>query len=138
MAERKIGGATYRVDQLPAKRSLILFARIGKLLGPGLPSLVAAIANRTDDEAASNEAAAKALSSILSDVEPEAFADFLEEIVELAEINENGKSVPVSFDGHFSGRMGDAVKVAAFVLKEQFGDFFPELLAAGKAAKTAH
>ncbi len=137
MAERKIGGQTFRVDQLPAKRALVLFARIGKLLGPGLPKLVSAMANR-EDEASSNAAAAEALSSILRDVEPEAFADFLEEIVQTAEIIENGQKLPVNFDGHFSGRMGDAVQVAAFVLRELFGDFFTGVVASGKAVRKAH
>lgn len=137
MAERKIGKETYRVDPLPAKRALVLFARLGKVVGPGLEGLVRAIGQRGESDAASNAAAVSALSRILETVDPETFADFVEEIAEIAEVKQGSSYVGVSFEGHFSGRLNEALPVIAFVLREQFGDFFTGLLASGRAGQRA-
>lgn len=137
MAEKKIKGVTYRVNKLPAKRSLVLFAKLGKIVGPGLAALVEAIGLRSEDEAESNAVAVKAISKVFADTDPVQFGDLVEEIVELAEIEQDGRYLPVSMDGHFSGKMEEMTQVVAFVLREQFSDFFTGLLASGKVATKA-
>lgn len=138
MSEKKIGGNEYSIRPMPAKRAIVLFAKVSKVLGPALPKLIEAMGlSGSESENESNAAAISALNEMLVNIEPESFADLIEEIIELAQIMEPNKSYrDVIFDQDFTGNLSDSIPVMAFVLREQFGDFFTGLLATGKAVKT--
>lgn len=125
MAERKIGGVAYKVDPLYAKRALALFARVGKVVGPAMPELVHAIGSNNGTA----EAAAKAFSRVMSDVDPEKFADLVEELVETVQIKSENGYTSIVFDQEFTGNLQGAVKVVGFALQEHFGSFFTAILA---------
>lgn len=134
MAEKKIDGVTYATSPLPAKRATVLWARITKVLGPSLPHLFRAFASRGDEQAAS-QAGLEALASLAATLDPEAFGDLVQEIVEIAEVQDNGKYRAVIYDIDFTGNLAGVLPVVGFVLQEQFGDFFSALAATGRQRK---
>ncbi len=137
MAEKVIGGDTYKVDAVLATRAIVLQARIAKAAGPiaaQLPSVIAVATGGSTDEqkAAANSALIGAITDVFGTMPPEEFAALVKDIVEIAKIKRpSGAYDPIDFDGDFTGRMGNIIPVAAFVLKEVFGDFFTGLLALG-------
>ena len=130
MAEKKIDGVLYTVTPILAKRAVVLQAKLTKVIGPALPALISALANRTD-EAAQQKAAIDALNAIAATIDPEAFGDLVEEIVQLAEVQDGGRYRRVIMDQDFTGNLQGILPVVGFVLQEQFGDFFTALTANG-------
>ena len=135
MSEKQVNGQTYRSQPMLATRATVLFAKIGKLLGPGLSDLIEAFASRPPKDgvskkkheemsAKSNKAAIEAVMKLLADLEPEVAAELMKEILSTSEIMEEGQYIKINVDHHFTGRLGDLVPVMSFVLQEQFGDFF--------------
>lgn len=141
MAERKIGQKTFKVEPLLATEAIKLQARLLKVIGPALDKLPSILGGwKKGDEAASNAAAIAAFTDIFTSSDPDEIMALVRDICEVAMVKRpSGAYDPVSFDGDFTGNLGDIIPVAVFVLQEQFGDFFGAALASGKAApKGAH
>ncbi|MFY0735615.1 phage tail assembly chaperone [Aurantimonas sp. NFXS3] len=142
MAEKKIDGVLYSVTPILAKRALVLQARLTKVLGPAMPAMVKAFASRVDPKTATDaqkaeadriamEAGLQALRDISESIDPEAFGNLIEDIVQLAEVQEGGRYRRVIMDQDFTGNLQGILPVVGFVLQEQFGDFFTALTANG-------
>jgi hypothetical protein len=141
MAEKKIGEKTFKVEPMLATQAIRLQARLLKVVGPALDKLPTIFAGRKKgDEAASNGAAIAAFTDIFTRADPDAIMELIKDVCEVAMVKRpSGAYDPVSFDGDFTGNLGEIIPVAVFVLQEQFGDFFTAALANGKAAsKGAH
>lgn len=144
MAMKKIGGKEYRVEPLLAYKALLLKAKIFKIAGPALGKLLE-IWKATDLKKASDEEKAEAsskalgaLSAVFAENEPTVVVDLIKELVELAEVKRpSGTFDQVDMDGDFQGDdQKYLMPLVAFVLQEQFSDFFSGLLGSGNQ-KTA-
>jgi hypothetical protein len=143
MADKKINGVEYKVDPLLATKALVLQARLLRVAGPLASKLPSILASRREgasieEKAAADTEALVAITSIFEAAPPEAIAALIKDIVEIALVKRpSGAYDPVDLDGDFSGKLGDIIPVAVFVLSEQFGDFFSGALANGRRAMTA-
>ena len=140
MAEKKINGRTYRTEPLLATAALVLQARLLKTLSPALSRLGDIFQGMgAKDEAkaeASNAAAIGALTEIFANAEPQAIAQLIKDITEIAVIQRpSGEYHSIDFDADFQGRLGDIFPVVAFVLREQFGDFFSAMPGSGNLGR---
>ncbi|MCD1645247.1 phage tail assembly chaperone [Aurantimonas coralicida] len=132
MAEKKIGPRgserTFKVEPLLIIASLNLKFRLAKILGPGMERLPSILGGLSGDEVVklrANEEAIRAITAILSTLEPEDATDLVKEVVEIAKVKRaSGDYDPVDLEGDFQGREADIIPVMLFVLKEQFADFF--------------
>ena len=130
MAEKTIGGTTYKVDAMLATRAIVLQARLMRLLGGAierLPQILSATSPNASDEvrSAANAAAISALTDIFTQSDPEEVAALVKDVVEIAmRLAPSGSYIKVDFDGDFTGKLGDVIPLCVFVLREQFGDFF--------------
>lgn len=123
MAEKNIGGRTFRVQPVLATQAILLQARLLKVVGPALSKLTVILDRGNADR--SNTAAVDALTSIFSQSEPETVAVLIKDLVELAELRRpSGVYSHVDLDGDMSQYAKDIYPLLAFVLKEQFGSFF--------------
>lgn len=137
MAEKKIGGRTYKVVPLLATDALRLQARLLKALGPAverLPTILKGAGSEagSDAKAASDAAAVAALIDVIGGIDAEATPRLIKDIVEVAMIQRGaGNYEQVDLDHDFTDNLKDIIPVVVFVLQEQFGDFFGALLAGG-------
>jgi hypothetical protein len=136
MAERKIGGRIYKVEPLLATQALALQGRLMKAAGPAfdrLPEAIAQIREKGVDGADGNVVIIKVIGDIFSSLSTEEYVSLVRDIVEVAKIQRpSGTFDNVDLDGDMSGpELGNIVPLAAFVLKEQFSDFFSGLLGNG-------
>ena len=142
MAEKKIGGRTFKVDPLLATEAIRLQMRLVKAIGPALSRLPVIFAGAGDKATAeakdrSNAAAVEALTKIIGDLEPDDATALVKDIVEVAMVQAPSKEWRmVDLDGDFTGNLGEIITVATFVLREQFGDVFSAALANGRRAQT--
>lgn len=141
MAEKKIGERFFKTEPLLATKGLLLQARLFKALGPAVGRFAAVMHGyregaTPEDVAMAQTHALVAISDIFVKAEPIQIADLISDIASVAMIRRNsGSWDPVDFDGDFTGRAQDIMPVVAFVLVEQFGDFFTGLLGVGSLAK---
>lgn len=143
MAEQKIGGRTFRVGVVLATDAIKLKVRILKIVGGGverLPLILSGMGKKGEEnpeaKAASDAAAAAALSDILSKADPEGVVDLLSDILAMAQIQTDSKGWEVvDIDQDFTDHKKDLYKVAFFVLKEVLGDFFDGVPGAGDLGK---
>lgn len=141
MAEKKIGSKTFKVEPMLATEAIKLQARLLKVIGPALDKLPAILGGRAKgDEVTSNGAAVAAFTDIFTRADPDELMELVRDVCEVAMVKRpSGAYDPISFDGDFTGNLKEIIPVAVFVLQEQFGDFFGDALASGKAApKGAH
>ena len=137
MAEKKIGGKTFRVEAMLATEAVMLQACLMRLLGGAVARLPEIMRGRGEGAsaeaiAASDAAAVGALTDIFTKVEPAEMVNLLVTIISVAQIKQaSGQYVSVDFDREFSGNLKDGYALAVFVLQEQFGDFFRDALANG-------
>lgn len=143
MAEKKINGRIFRVGQTLATETLILKARLLKVLGPAgerLGDVFAGLGTNAseDAKAKANAAAIGALASIFAESDPRAVAMLVKDVVEIAQIRRpSGDYGPVDLDGDFTEHKGDILPVAVWVLREEFGPFFSGLQENGGLAGLA-
>lgn len=141
MAEKKIGKQTYKTEPMLATEAIRLQARLLKVVGPALDKLPTVFGGRQKgDEVVSNAAAIAAFTDIFTRSDPDDIMELVKDVCEVAMVKRpSGAYDPVSFDGDFTGNLGEIIPVAVFVLQEQFGDFFGAALASGKVVpKGAH
>jgi len=129
MAEKKIKDRVYKVDPIPASNAIELYADIVRIAGQGtsrLPAIIVGLSQKDGEgQLMSDVSALMALTDILSGSSSAEISGLVRRIVEIAMIQRPSKAYePVDLDGDFTGRLSDIPEVAAFVLKEQFSDFF--------------
>lgn len=141
MAEKKINGRTFSTGRVLATQSMILKARLAKIAAPifaVLPDALAAASAAKEEKEAMGVKVIAAVSELFAKGEPEVIAALFKDICELAYVRRDSGSVdPVDFDGDLTENEADIVPLVAFVLTEQFGDFFRGLRAVGSLAKLA-
>lgn len=141
MAEKKIKGATYKVEPMLALEAVKLQARLLKVLGGGidrLPEVLAGAGSKATPEQKekSNAAAVAAFTDIFVKGDPDEMANLVKDVVEVAMVKRpSGSYEQVDMDGDFTGNMGAMFQVVVFVLREVFGDFFTDVLANGNLEK---
>ena len=143
MAEKKIGNRYFKTEPLLAMDALVLQGRLLKAVGPGVARLGDVLKGHGEDKteeqkAASNGAAIEALAAIFSQGDPAQLATLIKDVVEVAQIKRpSGVYETCDLDGDFTGQQKDLFPVVAFVLREQFGDFFGGLPGIGSLKKAA-
>lgn len=135
MAEKQIGGRTFKCEPLLATKALVLQGRLARALGPVAAKLPGILAARNGDDAqkavADTETIA-ALVGIFDALTPEEYANLVKDIVEIAKLQrQSGDYEQVDIDGDFHGDMKSVFPVMFFVLQTQFQDFFGDALANG-------
>ncbi|HEY8358693.1 MAG TPA: hypothetical protein VIL30_14640 [Ramlibacter sp.] len=120
MPEKKIGSRTYKVEKLPATEATRTLLKLTKIIGPALPKLSAAIADKDGQDGAALEAIAELL--MFSDAD--GLTKFLVEIAEHAEVqtDKGGSYDPVVYD--LVPDLMEGFQLVAFVLQVQYRDFF--------------
>jgi hypothetical protein len=143
MAERKIGGRTYKVEPLLATEALALQGRLMKAIGPAfdrLPEVIAQVRDKGIDADGGNVLMIKVIGDIFSSLSTDEYVSLVRDIVEVAKVQRpSGAFDPVDIDGDMSGpELANIIPLLAFVLREQFSDFFSGLLGNGsRGAKKA-
>lgn len=142
MAEKKIKGNTYRVNNVLATDAIKLQVRVMKLIGGAvdrLPAILRGIGAKASPEAkaTSDAAAVAALADIVAHLDPDDTVNLLRDILSFAQIHRpSGSWETVDLDGDFAdGHQSALFPVVGFVLKEVVGDFFSEILANGNLGK---
>lgn len=137
MAERKIAGMEIRVDRPLATQALKLQARLMRAAGGAadqLPTILGEMRGAQSDE--DKQAIGVKLIGLLTDVfarlGPDEYVGLVGDIVGMAKIKRpSGQYDFMDLDGDLSMNLGAIIPVAAFVLKEVFGDFFSGALGNG-------
>lgn len=143
MAEKKINGRTFKVTPMLASEALAMQARLFKAVGPAMPRLPAILAGLKEDGPAEARAAAE-VSAISALVEilggASETAALVKDICEKAMIQRQGGNFEeVDLDHDFTGQLADIPAVVIFVLKENFSDFFGDVLkSVGSRARAAN
>ncbi|SHF60700.1 hypothetical protein SAMN02745157_2528 [Kaistia soli DSM 19436] len=144
MAEKKINGRTFKVTPMLASEALAMQARLFKAIGPAMPRLPAILAGLKEDRPAEARTAAEvssisALVEILGGAQPGETTALVKDICEKAMIQRQGGNFEdVDLDHDFTGHLADIPAVVLFVLKENFSDFFGDVLkSVGNRARAA-
>lgn len=129
MAERKIGGQTYKVEPLVASEAIELYAALIAAVGSASGKLPAIILSLTTGEEEgkimADVAALSALADIVRSNGADGIRNLVRRIVEIARVQApSGEWRQVDLDGDFTGELGKLLPVAKFVIEEQFRDFF--------------
>jgi hypothetical protein len=121
---RDIGGLTFAVSQLPARRALEMFGRLGKALGPAAFEAMARGASVDPDSNALDLAVsiAPALGSIFSRLPEGELTAITEALLEPATCN--GVAIKPQLDLLFQGKILLLLKVLAFAVEVNYRDFF--------------
>lgn len=143
MAEKKIGGRTFRVGHVLATDAIKLQVRLLKIIGGGVDRLPVILAGMGDKgkadpeaKAASDAAAVAALADIFSKADPDGVTRLISDILSMAQLNNpSGAWEEVNIDQDFTQHKRDLFPVAAFVLQEVLGDFFAGALGSGGLKK---
>lgn len=139
MAEKKIGGRTFRVGHVLATDAVRLQVRLLRIVGGGvdrLPTILAGMGERGKADpaakAASDAAAVAALTDIFAKADPDDVTQLIVDIAGMAQLQTPSKTWEgVDLDQDFSDRKADLFPLLAFVLKEVLGDFFSGAQASG-------
>lgn len=121
MAEKVIGGETFKVEKLAATTGLSLLTRLTKILGPGLRHLNEAF---DADEGKRDAAALVAMADIVATIDEQQFQLLIIQVTEFAAIRVNNAYEPVIFDHHFQDDLLKAFQVFVFVLEVNYKSFF--------------
>jgi len=137
MSEKQIGEYTFRATPPLATKSLLLKARLMKLLGGSIARLPAIMRGygegaNAEDKAISDKVVIEAFNEIFVKSDPEATAKLVQDIVECAEVAQaSGGYAQVDINQIFTGKDKELMECFLFVLKEMFGDFLGDALANG-------
>jgi hypothetical protein len=146
MAEKKIGGRTFRVGTVLATDAVRLQVRLMKIIGGAvdrLPVILAGMgkkgAENPEAKSASDAAAVAALADIFTKADADEVATLVSDIIGMAQISTKaGAWETANLDQDFSGpQMKDLFPAVSFVLKEVLSDFFGGALASGSLNKLA-
>lgn len=115
-------GEVFTVAQLPAMRGTKLLVRLGKALGPAFSSMTGDLD--------------KVAGALFSGLSPDEAEGILRELFATTKVGTT--DLMGVFDMTMQGQFKSLGKLIAFALEVQFGDFFGDLVAAGKAAMGNH
>jgi len=128
MAEKRIGGRTFKVVPLPAGEALELYAETLRIAGHGagrLPALLLSAETGAEGSTIKDLALLLAMSDVLNGAGSGPTRDLIKRLVEVAMVLRSGGAYEqVDLDHDFTGQLGDIIPVVKFVLAEQFSDFF--------------
>lgn len=127
--EKSIDGSTYAVSQFSATKSLKMFHRLGKMIGPAFGALTGGAA--LGDVANANvsaESFGAAIKALFDACDETVFERTVKDLLETT--TKDGK--PINFDLDFSGNIGSLFKVLAFVLEVNYSDFLGAIVALRK------
>lgn len=129
MAERKIAGKTFKVEPLPARDAIELYADLMRVVGQGTGRIPAILMGLTSEDEGANYladvAAIGALADVLSKTTSVEVSDLIERIVGCAMILQPSKTYrQADLNGDFTGSLKDLLPVMKFVLEVQYRDFF--------------
>lgn len=139
MAERKIGDRTFKTEPLLAKESMRLLARLVRVGGAAWDrfkdTLESEATARQGKQGKSGDgigeqakillAYGQLVIDIVRENDTEEVVSLVEEIVTKAMIKRpSGAYDPIEIDVDFQGRLSEIYQVAAFVLQEEYSDFF--------------
>lgn len=135
MPEKKIGTMTFRCEKMLATESLLLQARMARMIGPGLQRFMAAASAEETEDAAGNRLV-DAFAEIFQRNKPEEVVTLLKDIASIASVRtESGAEIRVNIDELFTDDMPSLLILIAWVVEVQFRDFFTALLATGNQIK---
>ena len=119
--EKVIGGATYTVTQLPARRALRLKAKLIKSFGPALAQFfLAATSEKDADER--NSQLVKAIEILSCNIDENSFEALVIEM--LNGVRKNGLELtPPTIDLEFAGDMASLYQVLFFVIEVNYSNF---------------
>ena len=131
----EINGRQYEVKQLLATQTVMLQARLLKIVGPGMEELKVLLSGNID-EMMQAQVALAGMGKIFADCDPRAVTGFIKDVVESCRVKrrDSGQMGDVIMDADFSGKTNDLFKLLFFALKDMFGEFFTELQVAGRDA----
>lgn len=133
---REINGVTYEIQQLPARRAMKLLARLGKLVAP-LVAVAQGAAKSGGVLKLDAGLLTSAVGGLFDALPPEDVEPLMAELFASAVILDGNARVPLwpVFDLRMQGRTFDVLKLAAFAVEVNFGDFFDALRANMPAAE---
>lgn len=143
MAEKKINGRVFRVQDVLATEAIRLQVSLLKVIGGGvdrLPTIMAGMGKKGKEDpeakAASDAALVGALADIFSKCDPDGVVELISRIGGYADIqSKSGQWGKVDVDQDFTDHKKDLFPLLAFVLKEVLGDFFSDVPGAGALQK---
>ena len=119
---KTIDGTEFRTTQLPAMRAYPMFIRLGKIIGPILGSLQGVSLHTELSELGS------ALGPAFSAIDPDEATRLMVDMFVSTRALVDGKVLDLSSEASinrvFTGRLPLMFKVLAFVVQENFADFF--------------
>jgi hypothetical protein len=128
---RDIGGVTYEVQQLPARRSMKLLARLGRLVAP-LVSVAQGAAKAGGFQKLDSAVLAQSIGGLFDALPPDEVEPLLSELfASTCIIEPSGARQPLwpVFDLRMQGKAFDVLRLAAFAVEVNFSDFFDALRA---------
>lgn len=145
MAEKKIGGRTFRVGNVLATDAIRLQVRLLKIVGGGVDRLPVILAGMGDKgkanpelKAASDAAAVAALADIVSKADADEVTQLIGDIAGMAQLQTKSSAwETVDVDQDFTEHKRDLFPLLVWVLKEVLGDFFDAAQANGALRRVA-
>ena len=127
--ETRIGGVTYRVSQLPAKRGRSMLVRFVRLVGPGAGSFVGGLGRSKDQSFDGGLALGIAdglhdLCLRLNDDDLSAISDEFARCTVVVKSREIELRLPDIFDEHFAARYDEMFAWLRFCCEVNFASFF--------------
>lgn len=142
--EREISGTRYLCTKIPAMRAVKLQNKLGRVLGVGSARIAAAVVSAfmgpggqiskdVDLSRIDFDKVAEAIGEVFSNLDDRMTEELLREILAATSyVDDKGNPRPLFpatsnttvFDEHFTGRVVDVWKVAAFSVGVNFGGFF--------------
>lgn len=128
-----IDGHEYTVYMLPPMTALDMLVDIGKMLGPGLGSVVDAVSGNfaeggidaVMEQNLDGAFFSKAATALFQNLNKASVRDVVTTLAGATHVD--GKKLKDIFDIHFRGKLGGLAKWLAFSLKAQYGDFWSAL-----------
>ncbi len=137
---RTIDGFSYDVTQLPGMRGVRFLARLGRIVGPSLGGLITSLQGG-GLAGADLSAVAVSVGRLFIDLTENELEAICRELLGSATYRDpvTQKIVPVmdDFDLHFQGRAASVLKLLAFALEVNYGNFFDALRGAVTAQGAA-
>jgi hypothetical protein len=120
--DKIIGDNSYTVTQFGATKSLKMLHRVGKFIAEPLSKLAGEIKPGASiaDQNITTETLGKAVQCFFTSCDENTFEVTVKDL--LTSTTRNNK--PINFDIDFCGKIGELLKVLAFILEVNYKDFF--------------
>jgi hypothetical protein len=124
--KRDDGDRVFSVTQLPPTRAYKLAAKLGKVLGPALPDLFAAVeGGKLGDMDLT--ALGGGLQKLLANLPESEIDSLIGDLLQGVSIQANARIADLTlsiFNNEFAGHLKESFSLIAFVIKVNFSDFF--------------